>query len=302
VEKKEKEMKTIKIIALITALFLAGCSDDDDNNPGTPNGNVLTLNLTGLENLGANYQYEGWIMVDGSPKTTGVFDVDDNGNLGKKQFTINADDLSKATAFILTIEPKPDNDPMPSDVHLVAGDFSGATASLNAGHMAALGNNFMNSSGKYILATPTDGMNTNEKSGIWFLDNSSGSPAAGLNLPQLPNGWVYEGWAVINGNPVTTGKFTSVSAADQDAPFSGSMPGPPFPGEDFLMNAPAGLTFPTDLAGGMGVISIEPVPDNDPKPFLLKPLAGQIPADAMDHTVYNLNQNLSSFPTGSAVR
>jgi hypothetical protein len=293
-------MKVLKIIILVSVLFLTGCSDDD--NPSAPDPGNLVLNISGLENLGPNYQYEGWIMVDGAAKTTGVFDVNDNGNLVKTQFDLNADDLSKATAFILTIEPKPDNDPMPSDVHIIGGDFNGSTAPLNVAHMAALGNNFTGASGKYILATPTDGMGNNEKSGIWFLDNSSGMPAAGLNLPTLPNGWIYEGWAVINGIPVTTGKFNSVSAADQDAPFSGNMSGPPFPGEDFLMNAPSGLTFPTDLSGGIAVISIEPVPDNDSKPFLLKPLAGQIPSDAMDHVVYEISPNTSSFPTGTAVR
>jgi hypothetical protein len=180
-------MKALKILIVAFGLFITGCSDDDDN-PGGPGTNVLTLNINGLENLGANYQYEGWIMVDGSPVTTGVFNVNDNGSLDKSQFNINSESLSKATAFILTIEPKPDNDPMPSDVHLLAGDFNGNSAQLNIGHMAALGNNFSGAAGKYILATPTDGMNTNEKSGLWFLDNSSGSPAVGLNTSIFAGG------------------------------------------------------------------------------------------------------------------
>jgi hypothetical protein len=142
--------------------------------------------------------------------------------------------------------------------------------------------------GQYILATPTDGVNNNEKSGIWFLDISSGAPAAALSLPALPEGWIYDGWAVIDGQPVTTGKFSSVSSTDDAAPFSGSQAGPPFPGEDFLENAPAGLTFPTDLSGGKAVISIEPVPDNSDAPFLLKPLLGDIPQNAADHTLYSL--------------
>jgi hypothetical protein len=79
------------------------------------------------------------------------------------------------------------------------------------------------------------------------------------------------------------------------------MSGPPFPGEDFLVNAPAGLTFPTNLAGGMAVISIEPVPDNSTAPFLLKPLVAPIPANAIDHTDYQMNQNLV-FPTGTVTR
>ena len=112
---------------------------------------------------------------------------------------------------------------------------------------------------------------------------------------------IYEGWAVIDGVPVSTGTFSTVDAADNSATFSGSKAGPPFPGEDFLINAPGMLTFPTDLKGGKAVISVEPVPDNSPMPFALKPLVGDISDMAADHTAYDMNQNLS-FPTGEATR
>ena len=65
--------------------------------------------------------------------------------------------------------------------------------------------------------------------------------------------------------------------------------------------APSGLTFPTDLTGGTAVISIEPVPDNSPAPFVLKPLVGMIPSGANVHSVLDMGQNLS-FPTGSVTR
>jgi hypothetical protein len=158
--------------------------------------------------------------------------------------------------------------------------------------------------GDYILATPTDGTNgTDENSGVWWLNNSSGSAVAGLSLPALPAGWEYEGWAVINGTPVSTGKFTSVSGADLAAPYSGTTAGPAFPGEDLLTNAPSGLNFPTDLAGQKVVISIEPSPDNSAAPFLLKPLVGEVPATATDHTVYNMANNAAgSNPTGTVTK
>jgi len=143
---------------------------------------------------------------------------------------------------------------------------------------------------------------TDENSGIWWLDPAAG-PGAGLDLPTLPDGWVYEGWAVVNGMPISTGTFTAVDAADNSAPFSGSMAGPAFPGEDLLENAPSGLTFPLDLAGGTAVISIEPSPDNSTNPFLLKPLVGGIPMDATDHTAYNMDNNATATnPTGSVSR
>ena len=67
------------------------------------------------------------------------------------------------------------------------------------------------------------------------------------------------------------------------------------------MNAPAGLAFPTSLAGGTAVISIEPEPDDSSGPFTLKPLVGAIPGAAVDHVLYDLGLNLASFPTGTAV-
>ncbi len=292
---------TLKWISLsvFLGLTLASCDNEEPNNETETS--VLSLDISGLEDLGDGYTYEGWIMVDGSPVTTGLFDVSTDGVLSRTSFDIATSDLEKATAFILTVEPSPDPDPAPSDVHILAGDFTSDDASLTIAHPAALNSDFSSAAGTYILATPTDTDETNEDSGIWFLDNSSGAPAVGLDLPELPKGWAYEGWAVIDGNPVSTGTFTQTNVADDAAPFSGENAGPPFPGEDFLVNAPAGLSFPTSLGGGLAVISIEPVPDNSPAPFTLKPLVHNIPENAEVHSALSMGQNLS-FPTGSASR
>lgn len=282
--------------AVISSLLLTGlmsCSDDE--------GSSLNLNLSGLEDLGTSHVYEGWIIVDGAPVSTGIFSVNSSGVPSRKNFSVDKDDLDKASTFVLTIEPSPDQDPAPSKIHLLAGDFINNTASMSISHQAALNADFTNVAGSYILATPTDGAGNNEKSGLWFLDNSSGSPSASLSLPALPEGWIYEAWAVINGIPVSTGTFVSGTAADNAAPYSGMMGAPPFPGEDFLINAPDGLSFPTDLSGGLAVISIEPVPDNSSAPFALKPLLSTIPVSAAEHTVYPLSQNLM-FPSGTVLK
>jgi len=295
-------MRILTLIGAISLFTFFGCSNEEPTIVPQPAGTTLTLNLNGLEDLGTDALYEGWIIVNGSPLSTGTFSVDANGNLSKTEFDIDATDLSTATAFILTIEPNPDPDPNPSAVHILAGDFSGNSSNVTVNHSAALGSDFMSSTGVYILATPTDGAMTNENSGIWFLDLTSGSPSQGLFLPILPSGWKYEGWTVINGTPVSTGTFIDATVIDDADPYSNTMPGPPFPGEDFLVNAPTGLTFPTDIAGGVAVISIEPSPDNSANPFTLKPLVGDIPMNAVDHATYMMNANLSSFPTGTVSR
>lgn len=282
------------------ALFATACSDDD--SVSTPLNSNLNLNLSGLEDLGSDYVYEGWIMVNGSPITTGRFSINSSGTLSQSSFSLLKSQLDVATAFILTIEPAVGDDPAPSDVHVLAGDFSGTNGSLTIQHPAALGNDFTASAGKYILATPTDSDMTNEDSGVWFLDNSGAAPVPGLTLPTLPAGWKYEGWAVVNGTPISTGTFLTASGMDSSGMFSGTNASPPFPGEDFLVNAPTGVTFPTSLLGKTVVISIEPNPDNSPAPFALKPLVHNVPTTAATHTVLTMNQNLSAVPMGTVSR
>ena len=296
----------IFIFGMLSALIVFGCGDDDSTGPTLSN-NTLVLSLSGVETLQNGYHYEGWAIISGSPLTTGKFNVDANGALvdlsdiaiSGGEFETDTD-LSDATAIILTIEPNGDTDTTPAATKYLAGNVSTLSASLTVGNASALGDDFSTASGDYILATPTDTDGTNENSGIWFLSLATGSPAVGLTLADLPSGWVYEGWAVIEGTPVTTGTFTDRSDVDLSAPFSGTEAGPPFPGEDFLNNAPSGLTFPTDLAGATAVISIEPSPDDAATPFTLKPLVGDIPSNATDHVTYAMDNNSSGFPTGTA--
>jgi hypothetical protein len=294
----------ISFTALLLIAGFIGCSDNTTTPTSTPQNGNLGLNITGLGDLGSAAQYEGWIIVNSSPISTGRFTVNSNGTLSQTSFSVSSSDLSSATKFVLTIEPEPDPSPNPSGVKIIAGTFSGNTANLTIGDSSAIANNFMSSTGTYILATPTNGTNNNERSGVWFID-LNGGPHAGLNLPILPSQWQYEGWVVVPGHnsALSTGKFTDPNSADMGAPYSGTMAGPPFPGEDLIMNAPSGYTFPTDLRGGKFVITVEPNPDNSPSPFFIKPLLGTAPLDAMDHTNYPMD-NIASMnePTGTATR
>lgn len=293
------------LMMLVAATGLAACGDED---PMVPQNQVLQLDFEGLEALSGGFHYEGWAIIGGAPVSTGKFNVDGSGDLvttdGASIANNSIDtgmDLGSAAMIVITIEPAGDTDALPADTHVLAGAMAASSATLTVGDGAALGDDFLGAEGDYILATPTDGAMTNENSGIWFLSLASGSPGVGLDLPTLPAGWAYEGWVVMNGTPVTTGRFTAVDAVDMDDPFSGAMPGPPFPGEDFLVDAPMGLTFPTDIAGGLAVISIEPEPDDSDAPYTLKPLMGPIDAQAVDHVTYAMpNMADATFPSGTA--
>lgn len=292
-------IKKMFLAVMAMGIFASSCSSDDDNTTVGPTNSDLVLNLSGLEGLGNDFVYEGWIMVDGSPISTGTF----TSVSFPQTFSVNAAQLANASTFVLSIEPAVDTDPAPAATKILAGDFMGTSANVNSDGIVA---NFSASSGTYILATPTDMDDTNEDSGVWFLDNSSGTPMTGLDLPTLADGWVYEGWAVLDGTPISTGTFTDASMADDNAatsPFKGDAGnGPGFPGEDFLQNAPAGMMFPTDLRGATIVISVEPSPDNSPMPFTLKPLAHGVPDDAMVHTAISMGMGPVASISGSVSR
>jgi len=257
----------------------------------------VTLSFDGLEPLGEDFVYEGWVIIDGAPVSTGRFTIDAGGN--QLDLTGPAvDDVSTATAFVLTIEPSVGDDPTPADAHVLAGDVVDGVAQLTVGHPAALGDDFSTAAGQFVLATPTSATTDDELSGIWFIELSPTS--AGLDVPELPAGWVYEGWAVIEGQPVTTGRFTDANGVDDFNGFSGSdASGPNYPGEDFVQNAPAGLTFPVDLTGATVVVSIEPEQDDSPAPFAFKPLAAQVPEGIGDHEPIQFGAG-PGFPTGVA--
>ena len=284
----------------VLALLSGGCKDDDDE---PANGN-MQLNLTGLSDLGASQRYEGWVIVNGTPKSTGTFTVNQSGTLSRTTFQVPKADLESASAFVLTVEPVPDADPMPSKIKVLAGNFSGTAAQVSVNHASALGNDFSSAQGRYLLATPTTSDMTDDKRGVWFIDKSTGSDMPGLkNLPQLSNDWKYEGWIVIDGKPVTTGTFKTASGMDEAKPYSGTTgTTPDFPGEDLIMNAPSGVTFPDDLSGQKVVLTIEPFPDFSTEPFILKPLAGDIPANAASDTNYELSNQAAAMPKGSVTR
>lgn len=262
---------------------------EDDASGSTAS--TLSFDVQDLPTLDEGV-YEGWAIYGDETVSTGTFHAGDD-------LTFDVDrDLAEADSVVVTIEPEPDDDPAPSGVVLLQGAVRDGTADLT------FPVDLSNASGSYILATPTNGGDSQETAGVWFLDVPDPSPA--LELPTLGEGWTYEGWVVTQGQPVTSGRFDDPSGADDFDGYSGDRDGPPFPGEDYLRNAPDGLDFPADLADGSStvVVSVEPdVDGEDPTgsaPFQIKPLVGDVPEDASDHTDLGLERDLDGVPSGTA--
>ncbi len=270
------------ITLLVSAVPIAAAADTA----------YLEFTADGLEPIGPGFVYEGWLIVDGAAVSAGRFSVMADGSLSRSDFAIEVDDLGAVSTYVLTIEPAVDADPGPSHTHVLAGDFSGGSAMLTAGHPAALGDDFSSAAGPYILNAPSGGATTDYRNGIWWLDPSTG-PGPTLELPTLPAGWVYEGWVASADGPVSTGRFLTASGDDSDVGGISAGPHgtPPFPGQDYI-NPPFDLTD-----GFAAVISIEPDPDNSPGPFAFKPLVDGMIDDVGVGVPQDMDNNSAGFPT-----
>ena len=272
---RSKDLAPASIFEVESGRFLCGKTSVDvwcglrAPTGGGEDMSTLSLSFAGLPVLGEDFVYEGWLITADGPVTSGRFVVEE----GVDDYDMEVDrELAEAsTLFVLTIEPAVGDDPAPSMTHIVAGPIEDGVAVLDTTHPAALGSDFTESDGGFILETPSSADVADDYAqGVWFLDPAAG-PGPSLDLPVLPDGWVYEGWVVGEDGPISTGRFTDVAAADSDAggPAAGPDGTPPFPGQDFI-------DPPMDLVGGAVVISVEPEPDDGPAPFALKPLMGEV--------------------------
>ena len=271
-------MKTdprFSFLAIPLALTAVACTEVAPEAPAPVDGAVFLEIDAELPVLGDDAVYEGWVVSDGVPFSTGRFSVDESGIPQQASFEIDEALAVAGNLFVLTIEPAVGDVPEPSETHILAGAFEDqdngdvAIADLSMEHPAALGTDFSEASGSFILETPTTGdVSEDYSQGIWWLavdENHELSPS--LDLPELPEGWVYEGWIVGDDGPISTGRFSFADEADSDGAGATAGPdgSPPFPGQDFIDPA-------LDLEGLVAVISVEPQPDDSAAPFALKPL------------------------------
>ena len=81
----------------------------------------------------------------------------------------------------------------------------------------------------------------------------------------------------------------------------GEEPPPDFPGEDFLVNAPAGLVFPADLGGARLLLTLEAtVGDTSVDPSQLVVLEAILPASVTGGEIIELTNQTANFPVGTA--
>ena len=268
----------------------------------------ISLDLTGMQPLSNGYQYEVWLVFGSKVRSVGKFQSDTSGQvIPTEGFLLHGQSLAlpvdstHITEILITIEPPGEDDGRPSETRYLAGTIVNGGADLTVSHPLALGVSFRRAKAFYILSSPSSTGLEDWKSGIWWLDLMGDSTLAGepgLHLPELPAGWLYEGWVEVSGQALTTGRFHQVFGHDFDSPYNGPLPVPAVPGEDYILNAPEGLAFPTDIRGGRIFVSVEPYPDDDPKPFSISPLLSTIPKQGGYRITYRLENVYRQLPSG----
>jgi len=295
-------MKKLFLILVVSLISFWGCEYFE--NSTTLNSSSLELNITGLPQLADTLTYVAWFDNDDKPPVfIKQLTPNDQGNVFFKEEQ-KLSFLDSAQSFLVTVERKS---------QLTTPNFTASSRIVLSGRFTngicnlALGENFKDfsqSSAKYTLYTPTDGDSlSNPFGGIWFVDSvDANRTTAGLNLPILTAGWIYEGWIDIGGNKLSTGRFRNPKAADLFNGYSATVASVPFPGEDFINNAPSGFTFPLNLRGAKSYITLQindgSTRGNTPGIILFE---ANIPGDAVSLKSYSMTLKNSSFPKGTAV-
>lgn len=302
------------ILVLFLSPFLAGCGDDDPEIASIEGNSLVTLSVSGLQKIVGGLNYQAWLVVGSGSDYGGypllLFNIDDQGRMvdpaadtllsGPYQVDVAADAvlgiaISLEITDVLVLSS--------SFTFILGGEMIDGTANLTAEDWIAFNRDLSDAGGQFVLFSPTDEDQTNELSGIWFLDPTQGPFRQGLNLPEAPKGWNYEGWIEVEGHTLSMGKFLFPNLPDSTATFSGPVEGPSFPGEDFLLDPPEGLTFPLDLSGGTVFVTVEPEAEWDAfpdRPFYLRLLEGTVPDNPVALVLYGMNSLVSQLPTGTA--
>lgn len=297
-------MRRSFVFSVLILLTMQGCgSTPREFNPlpaafGDLRG--LALGFEGLLPLGEGEgRYALWLNLENRDVVgLGPFNVNSDGRpvniFGDVIDRFTADtNLFSAVSVLITIAPAGLPGATPGQAAILQGPFLDGVAELRVPAPLLVGG----ASGSYRVFTPTDGPDTAEGSGVWSMD-VDGGPL--LVLPPLNNIYAWEHYMIIDGRTLSMGRFNSPILPDFINPFSGPQPAPPFPGEDFLENAPEGIVFPADLAGARLLLTLEPIFDDTIDPSQLVVLEAILPGGLQGGEIIQLTNRTAEFPTGTA--
>ncbi len=300
----------------IVAISFTSCSDDDDNVATTK---TITQSFNNLPDLGSNYVYEGWLIVGTEKISTGRFSHSEGANNTSSSLDITK--VNSATEYVLTIESINETGAdlsSPSGWFFSKGTFTNDTALPSTDNaLFNTSENLETATSQAFLKAPSVDMVGTDANGIWWINALPPNTGGFTNLPTLADGWIYEGWVVVNDNsgnptPISTGRFSDPNAADvslfgavNNNEFKGPNGVPPFPGEDFIVdpnNRYSNVTFPIDLTSATVVVSIEPTTNDAETPFGLKPFVEALNNQALATAFSVTNTYSGKAISGTVIR
>lgn len=299
-----------RIAALLVLLIgLAACGDTPTQITPLPRavGEVqgVLLQVDSLEPLDPATQgiYYVWALRErNQAERLGSFFIDAAGQIVDEagapitRFTSEEFEVRRTLRLLITIEIPGEPPESPSGMQILTGTFIDGVATL----VVPISTAITEASGSLRVFTPTDGPATNEASGLWMVD-AAGEPT--LSIPDSTGALTYETFIELGGQTINLGRFEVGDETDDNNRFSAEQFDPPAaPGEDLLLNAPEGLTFPTDLSGARVTVSLEGRVNDFISRSQLIVLDATLPAGLQGGEIVPfVNRAAVTFPVGKAV-
>lgn len=198
IEKKSNWKGNIFLFFIILAIIIVGYIALTSNSNTTPPiekkivYSTLELSLKNLRPLDEGY-YEAWLVDAEEYVSVGKFSINNKGeiyDLGDNK--LERFEIYEPTAIpdslMISIEANRGINIRPSSTIVMKGNFD-ETGKLELSFKAL---NTKKIKGEFTLATETVAETKNKPKGIWFYKNADSTIDSSLELPDAPEGWVYE--------------------------------------------------------------------------------------------------------------
>ena len=304
-----KQIGALRLLPVVWALLLPACNQTPTEITPLPRAigevEAILVNLTSLQPLDPATEgiYYLWALLErNESESLGAFNIGAGGQMVDttgatvREFRSDQFPLRETLGMLVTIETYDADAPeAPSGMQMLSGTFIEGVATLTVPISSAI----TSANGSLRIFTPTDGPQTNETSGFWMVD---GNGAPSISLPDTTAALVYETFVDINGSSLAVGRFDRADQADDFCRFCDDVTlAPERPGDDLLTNAPAGLAFPTSLAGARITVSLEGRTGVIRTRSQLVVLEGFVPIGVTPGATVPLINRANSFPFGKAV-
>ena len=303
-----KRVGAVRLLIALGAILLPACNQTPTEITPLPRAigeiQAVLVDLSSLKPLDPTVEgiYYLWALLErNESESLGAFNIGASGQMVDtagatlREFSSDKFPLRTTLGMLVTIESDTETPQAPTGMQILSGTFIEGVARLTVPISSAIAS----SGGSVRIFSPTDGPNTNQTSGFWMVDGN-GDPS--VSVPDTTAALVYETFIDVNGSSLNVGRFDRADQADDLCRFcADSTLAPERPGDDLLVNAPDGLTFPTSLAGARITVSLEGRGTDFLSRSQLIVLEGFVPIGVTPGAMVPLINRTDSFPSGTAV-